>query len=101
DPAVPHILCDTLGLADDQVLQVTQALRSQLEFPIPYQVLPLQDGVDLATFMIRSTMNMQNLAVGDRGVGGQIEVAVITRTGGIHFVQRKQIHGEIRSASEE
>ena len=101
DPALPDIMRETLSLEDDQVQQVRRVLRSRLEFPIPYQVLPLQDGVDLATFMIRSTINMQNLAVGVRGVGGPIEVAVVTRTGGLQFVQRKRIHGENPRATEE
>ena len=68
-----------------------QALRTRLEYPIPFQVLPLQDCVDLATFLIRATMSAQRLAVAVRGVGGPIDVAVITRTKGLDYVKQKTV----------
>ena len=49
--------------------------------------------VDLAIFMIRTTIEAQRLTVGLRGTGGPIDVAVITR-GGMRFVQKKEIKGE-------
>jgi hypothetical protein len=94
DPALIGILRQTLNLDDQQSNQAIQALRQNLGFPIPYQVLPLQDCVDLATFLIRTTMTAQRLAIGVRGVGGPIDVAVITRTEGLRYVQQKTIHGE-------
>lgn len=56
--------------------------------------MPLQDCVNLAIFFIRTTIDAQNLSVGVRGVGGPIDVAVITASEGIQFIQRKQIVGE-------
>lgn len=43
DPAVPNIVKQTLNLDDKQVEQVYRSLRANLQFPIPYNVLPLQD----------------------------------------------------------
>lgn len=94
DPALPAILQEELNLDSQQMGAVLQVLKENLEFHIPYQVLPLQDCIDLATFLIRSTITAQGLAVGVRGVGGQIEVAVITRTKPLSFVQQKKIRGE-------
>jgi hypothetical protein len=37
---------------------------------------------------------MQHWIVGIRGVGGAIDVAVITQTGGFKEIQRKRIMGE-------
>jgi len=34
------------------------------------------------------------LAIGIRGVGGPIDVAIVTRTDGLQYVQRKLIRGE-------
>ena len=56
--------------------------------------LMAQRGIDLATFLIRSTILAQSVAIGVRGVGGPIDVAVITREKGLKFVQRKEIRGE-------
>ena len=94
DPALIDIILDTVNLDEQQIEEVRKALREHLEFPIPYGILPLQDCVDLATFLIRSTMTAQTLAIGIRGVGGPIDVATITRTEGLEYVQRKTIHGE-------
>jgi hypothetical protein len=61
---------------------------------IPYQFLPLQDCVDLSVLLIRSTAQILDYQVGIRGVGGNIDVATITRREGFQYVQRKEIRGE-------
>jgi len=94
DPALPNILKQVLNLDDKKIDQLYGALRENLAFPIPYAVLPLQDCIDLAIFLIRTTMIAQRLAIGIRGVGGPIDVAIITRTNGLEYVQRKLIRGE-------
>lgn len=94
DPSLLEIVKQGLNLQDNQIEQLSKTLRERLEFPIPYMVLPLQDCVDLAIFLIRTTMTAQRLAVGVRGVGGPIDVAIITRTKGLWYVQQKEIHGE-------
>lgn len=94
DPTAVEIIKKTLNLDDKQRDQIYQAIRQELEYPIPYMVLPLQDCVNLAVFLVRATMTAQHLAVGIRGVGGPIDVAVITRTKPLDYVQQKQIHGE-------
>ena len=65
-----------------------------LGMPIPYQFLPLQDSVDLAIFLIRTTATLQGFSAGVRGVGGAIDVATITRTEGFRAIQEKEIVGE-------
>jgi hypothetical protein len=94
DPGLPGILKNALKLNDTQVEEFDRQAKLRLGFPIPYDVLPLQDCVDLAIFLIRSTMILQNLSIGIRGVGGPIDVGVITRTERFRFIQRKEIHGE-------
>ena len=79
---------------EEQAKELLRELMSNLQYPIPYQALPLQDCVDLAIFLIRTTMSAQQLAIAIRGVGGPIDVAIITRTNGLKYVQQKIIHGE-------
>lgn len=99
DSQLPSILQSEFELKDD-VHQIEQVLRKHLEFRVPYQVMPLQDCVDLATFMIESTMSAQNLSVGIRGVGGPIDVAVITRTRGLQYIQRKSLYVQSQQSEE-
>jgi len=48
--------------------------------------------------MVRTTMDAQNLAIGVRGVGGPIDVATVTRTKGLEYIQQKKIKiGDARS----
>ena len=94
DPALPAILEKSLNLDKPKTDQIVQLLKQNLEFHIPYQVLPLQDCIDLALFLIKTTIIAQGLAIGVRGVGGPIDIAVITRTEGIDFIQSKALHGE-------
>ena len=96
DPNLLGLLRQRFNLSDSQTREFANALRLNLEYTIPYSVLPLQDCVDLATFLIRTTMTAQSLAVGLRGVGGAIDVATITRRDGLKWVQKKRIRGENR-----
>jgi len=94
DPAVPEIIKNVIGLDAKQEKVLSEQLKQKLEFPIPYGVLPLQDCVDLAVFLIKTTMTLQRLAIGVRGVGGPIDVSIITRTRGLESIQQKKIRGE-------
>lgn len=97
DDSLPLVAQEFLGLPDDQDDQrdaLREHLKGQLSVRIPYQFLPLQDCVDLAIFLIRTTMTIQTWLVGVRGVGGLIDVATITRTEGFRPIQQKVIMGE-------
>lgn len=94
DPALPAVAQKVLNLNQEQTQTLYEQLRKSLEYPVPFQVLALQDCVDLATFLIRSTMAAQRMAIALRGVGGAIDVATITRAAGLHYVQRKEVRGE-------
>ncbi len=94
DHQLPELIKNTLHLKPAQMSELMSALQP-LQMSIPVQMLALQDCVNLAIFFIRNTIEAQELSVGLRGVGGEIDVATITRREGIHFVQQKKIVGEI------
>ena len=94
DPRIIEIATKELGMKVDQVDAFTKAL-AQLQLKIPFQVLPLQDCIDLAVFLIRTTATAQNLSIEIRGVGGAIDVAVITQREGLCDIQRKELVGEM------
>ena len=91
DPQLPRILQEEFGMQPNDIEQMLRVFKKQLGFSVPYEVLPLQDCIDLATFMIRTTMDAQSLAVTRRGVGGPIDVAVITRTKPLEYIQKKSL----------
>jgi hypothetical protein len=93
DHRLPQLITDALKLDEGQQ-KVLQQILSSMQMQVPLLFLPLQDCIDLAIFFIRTTISALSLTVGIRGVGGPIDVAIITRTSGLQFIQQKQIKGE-------
>jgi hypothetical protein len=89
-----HIVKDELKLEDSRTDSLLQTLQGNLQMPVPIQAMALQDCVDLAVFFINTTVLAQNLTIGIRGVGGPIDVAIITRRDGFKFIQKKEISAQ-------
>jgi hypothetical protein len=95
DPSILREIKVECGLSDDDFTNLKNKLARVLDarMIIPFHSLRLQDCIDLAIFLIDTTISTQKLQAGVRTVGGFIDVATITRTEGFRYVQRKQIHG--------
>lgn len=96
DPELLPLVSNELSVSQEKAQKLVDAARTHLEYAIPYRMLPLQDCIDLVTFLIRTTITAQGLSTGMRGVGGTIEVASITRTDGFRWVQKREMRGERR-----
>jgi hypothetical protein len=94
-PLMFETIKKTLTLTPIQEEQLKKIFEN-FKIGIPLNALALQDCVDLAISLIRTTMKVQGFAMGVRGVGGDIDVAVITRNRDINFIQKKQIYGETK-----
>jgi len=93
DPNLSNIIQNELNLSVEQRTKLEEKLKI-FALPIPFQFLPLQDCVDLSIFLIKTTIELQKWSIGIRGVGGEIDVATITRTDGFNYIQRKEIKGD-------
>ena len=93
DHRLPDEITKTLNLSPKKTQAMMTALEP-LQMRLPFEVLALQDCVDLAVFFIRTTINAQKLALTLRACGGPIDVATITRSEGLRFIQQKQIVAE-------
>jgi hypothetical protein len=80
-----------LNLSDDDTARLLADLPSKSHVSLPLQFLPLQDCVDLAIFLITTTISMQRFLPTVRGVGGAIDVATIVRTEGFKALQQKSV----------
>jgi len=94
DPRLEALMAENVHLNATQTTNFRQKVLQSLAMPIPYQFLPLQDSVDLAIFLIKTTATLQRWTTGMRGVGGAVDVATITRTDGFRAIQEKQISGD-------
>lgn len=93
DQYLPIAIQQRLGLTQQQADDMNMELATRAS-QIPWPFLPLQDCIDLSIFMIRTTIIMQHWLTTVRGVGGSIDVAVITQEGGLVELQKKQLIGE-------
>lgn len=85
-----------LGMSDPQKRSL-EGMLPKFQLQLPLDILSLQDCIDLELLFFRTTMAAQNLTVSLRGVGGETDIAVITRREGFRFIQRKTLHGEQRT----
>ncbi len=88
-----QLLSQALPLTEEQVKalpKITQPL--EIIFPLP--AMALQDYVDAAILLVRTTIELQRLSVAIRGCGGPIDAATITRRDGLEYVQQKVVKGE-------
>jgi hypothetical protein len=93
DIGLLQFLQSSLNLSPNQIAALKPQMDLHFAAGIPYQFLPLQDCVDLATFLIKNTIEFQKFRTTVRGVGGHVEVATITRDHGFQFVSRRKLMG--------
>jgi hypothetical protein len=77
-----------ITLTDIVNQNLTEEKKLELKLPVPYDILSLRAAVDLATVLIRATIDLQNLAIMPHTCGGPIDVCTITNADGLSFVQR-------------
>lgn len=90
DPVLPHILKNKLG--EESASDIMKEMEKHQPILLPWDILPLQDCIDLAALFVSVTSDLLNVSIGTRGVGGVTEVATIRKLEGIEFIQKKRLH---------
>jgi hypothetical protein len=80
---------ETVGLDSKKIRETLKAAKEQLTVPMISAAMPIQDSIDLASFLVESTINFSKFAPGATTVGGPMEIAAITKHEGFRWVQRK------------
>lgn len=91
-PAPSELLTNTFGLQMAGRNAVANGLLGQA--PIPWQLLPLQDCIDVAILAVKTTAELQKFVTDIRGVGGPVDVAIVTKIDGFRYIQSKSLRGE-------
>jgi 20S proteasome alpha/beta subunit len=95
--APTEVISDTFGAQWAGQGGITSGLLANA--PIPWQLLPLQDCIDVAILAVKTTAELQKFVTDIRGVGGPVDVAIITKDGGFRYIQSKSLRGEHGSAN--
>jgi hypothetical protein len=82
------------GLTKEQADEAAGKLIERLSVPVVLHAMPIQDAIDLAEFMVETTIKFVRFNLRHETVGGPIEVAAITKHEGFNWVKRKLFYSK-------
>lgn len=88
---LPDVLAES-GVPQEKVGNIMEIIHDKLKIPMVLPPLPVQDAIDLAEFLVTTTINYSKFALGPTTVGGPIDIAVITKHEGFKWVKRKHYY---------
>ena len=60
--------------------------------------MPIQDAIDLARFLVETTIGFIKFAVFlPKSAGGAVQIAAITKHEGFRWVQRRRFHADLET----
>jgi hypothetical protein len=77
------------GISEAQADEAVRKVHAKLEATVVHEAMPIQDAIELATYMVQTTIGFMRFNFGAETVGGPIEVAVITKHEGFKWINRK------------
>lgn len=83
-PQDPAILANQLG----------PLLAAQLQAPLVFAPMPIQDVIDLARFLVHAAIMFSRFSPGPNIVGGPIEIAAITKHENFKWISRKHYYDQ-------
>ena len=72
--------------------QIEGFLRQQLESPLVSPSMPVRDAIDLADFLVETTKRYFRFLPGADIVGGDTDIAVVTKYEGFKWIRRKHFY---------
>jgi len=86
--SLPFVMKE-VGIDDISIEKVLSKAREKLTVPFVVGAMPIQDAIDLAEFLVGTTINFAKFRPGATTVGGPIDIAAITKHEGFKWVKRK------------
>lgn len=85
---LPQALAD-LGVPKGQIAQAVQQIQARLRADLILPPMPIQDAIDVAEFLVHTTVMFSRFTPGAPTVGGPIEIAAVTKHEGFRWIKRK------------
>ncbi|MBA3975527.1 MAG: hypothetical protein C0504_15075 [Candidatus Solibacter sp.] len=90
---LPAILSSVVAAQQpDTVARLMEMVKVNLQAPIVFSPMPIQDAIDLAEFLVHTAIMYSRFTPGLQTVGGPIEIAAITKHEGFKWIQRKHYY---------
>lgn len=80
------------GVQQPQLGQLLTAISNETRVAITHPAMPVQDAIDLAMFLVSVTIGFTKFQPGANTVGGDIDVATVTRHEGFKWIKRKHYY---------
>jgi len=81
-----------MGVLPENVGNVVSALRQHTEVYLAANTMPVRDAIDLADFLVETTKRFFRFLPGADIVGGETDIAVVTRYEGFKWIKRKHFY---------
>ena len=91
---VQHAFGSTISGSQEVVQAIWGLYKTQPESQPPYPLFSLQDAIDYAEFLIRTTIDHQRFSRTMPSVGGDIDIALVTHFDGFQWIRQKPL-GEV------
>jgi hypothetical protein len=85
DPYIPLALANA-GVEDDVIEQITDVIQD-FQMQIVYPGMPVQDAINLAAYMLRTTIGYDFFQIGVPSCGGPLQLGVILPGEGFRWIQ--------------
>lgn len=89
------------GLEETKRNEILELCKNKLSIPLVVPPMPIQDAIDLAIFLVETTIRFSEFKPGAPTVGGPIEVAAITKHEGFKWVKRKHYFDTVLNPKED
>lgn len=80
------------GMASADATQLITHLRSKFQVPLVAPTMPVQDAIELAEFLTDTTKSFYRFHPVADTVGGDTDIAVVTRYEGFKWIKRKHYY---------
>jgi len=87
-PGLRSVLIDS-GIDEEKVQEIIDRANQKLTTPIVIAPMPIKDAIDVAEFLVETTINYSKFSPGASTVGGPIDIAAITKHEGFKWIKRK------------
>ena len=77
------------GFPEDEVKAISACLLKDLQAPFLHGAMPVQDAIDFADFLVETTKRFVRFLPGADTVGGDTDIAVVTKHEGFKWIRRK------------
>lgn len=87
-PNLERVLTE-LQIENELIEKILGKARENLTVPFAISPMPIKDAIDLAEYLVSTTINFVKFSPGAPTVGGPIDIAAITKHEGFKWIKRK------------